>query len=124
MKKKPEVNPQDKEKVLQWMLTYCFGFRNARTRQNILPFVRLPDRYFRQIISELKHEGQIASTCDKGYWAIPLVTKDKEEIEAALDSYQEMRSKALDMLTGIDMQIKILEDKKRCLTEQLVLAGI
>ena len=112
------VDLQDKEIVLSWMRKYCFGFRNARTRANILPFVNLPDRYFRQIISGLKHEGHIASTCDKGYWAIPLVTTDRKEIEAALDSYQEMKSKALDLLTGIDKQMKILQDKKLCLTQQ------
>ena len=115
------VSSEDKDKVLNWMVSHCLGFRNARTRANILPFVQLPDRYFRLIVSELKHEGQLASDCQRGYWAIPLVTQDKEEIEAALGSYKEMKSKALDLLTGLDRQIKILEDRKNCLTQQMEL---
>ena len=114
----------DKQKVLDWMNKYCLGFRNAKTRTNILPYLQMPDRYFRLLVSELKHEGHIASDCQRGYWAIPLCTKDPEEVEAALGSYQEMKSKALDLLTGLDKQIKFLEDKKRCLTQQFEFAGI
>jgi hypothetical protein len=124
MGKEISVNPEDRQKVLSWMNENCLGFRNARTRANILEFVQMPDRYFRRVISELKHEGHIASTCSRGYWAIPLFTNDKEEIDAALDSYQEMKSKALDLLTGIDRQIKRLEDRKNCLTQQVEFAGI
>lgn len=113
-----KVNELDKKKVLDWLQKHCSGFRNARTRANILPFMQMPDRYWREIVSLLKHEGNIASTCFRGYWAIPLVTKDKEEVEAALESYQEMRSKALDMLTDTDKHIKHWQDRKLALTQQ------
>ncbi|MFA5385695.1 MAG: hypothetical protein WC364_13755 [Eubacteriales bacterium] len=124
MTKEISVNLEDKQKVLSWMNKNCLGFRNALTRADILLSIKLPDRYFRRVISELKHEGHIASTCSRGYWAIPLLTNDKEEIEAALDSYREMKSKALDLLTGLDQQIKRLEDRRSCLTQQFEFAGV
>jgi len=116
-----QVNENDKDKVLSWLMKYASGFRNARTRQDVLPYVGFEDRYYRAICSQLKHEGHVASTCSRGTWAIPLCTKDPAEVEAALESYIEMKSKALDMLTGLDRQIKSLEDKKRCITQQAVM---
>lgn len=113
------VKPGDKQRVLDWMVKNCAGFRNARTRANILPFMgSMTDRYWRAIISELKHDGHIASVCSRGYWAIPLATGEKEEVEAALESYQEMRSKALDLLTDTDRHIKHWQDRKLALTQQ------
>lgn len=113
-----KVNEMDRQKVLDWMVKYCFGFRNARIRANILPFVGFADRYWRAIISELKHDGLVASTHTRGYWAIPQDTKDKLEVEAAIESYQEMRSKALDLLTDTDKHIKHWQDRRLSLTQQ------
>ena len=121
MDKKIEVSRQDKLKVFDWMNKYCFGFRNARTRIDILPFLQIPDRIFRAIASELIHEGSLCSSASRGYWALPLVTKDIEEIEAVLSAQLERKSKALDLLADCDKAIKFWEDRKRCLTQQMEL---
>lgn len=114
------VNYHDKAKVLAWMQKYCQGFRNARVRANILPFMQgFSDRHWRACVSELKHEGHLASTSSRGYWAIPPATRDKEEVEAALESCKETKSKALDMLTGVNKLIEALQDKKSVLTRQV-----
>ena len=107
-----------------WMITNCLGFRNARTRANILPFVQLPDRYLRLIMSELIHEGHLCSSASLGYWALPLYTKDPQEIETALDAQRERKAKALDLLTDCDKMIKFWQDKKNCLEIQPEFAGI
>lgn len=117
-----KVSEGDRLRILEWMLTHCFGFRNARTRANILPYMgAITDRNWREVISRLKHDGFLASTCSRGYWAIPLDTKDPAEVEAVLESYQEMRSKALDLLTGTDKHIKHWQDKKLALTQQQIM---
>src|SRR3990167_2903474 len=116
-----KVSPEDKLKVLNWLQKYAFGFRNARTRAKILPFVgngNMPDRHFRLILAELKKEGSAASTCTRGIWAVPPVITDSEEIEAVLESCQEMKSKALDMLTGLNRQIELFQARKEALTQQ------
>jgi hypothetical protein len=111
------INPEDKQKVLSWLEKYCNGYKNARTRGGILPYVGLEGRYFRRIISELKHEGHCASTSDRGYWFIPLSTNDKDEIDAALQSVLENKSRALDLLTNCDKQIKLWESRKQAITQ-------
>ena len=119
-----KVSPEDKLKVLNWLQKYAFGFRNARTRANILPFMgngNMPDRHFRLILAELKKEGSAASTCTRGIWAVPPVTTDAEEIEAVLESCLEMKTKALDMLTGLNRQIELFQAKKEALTTQIVM---
>jgi hypothetical protein len=108
---------QDKSVVLDWMRRFCYGFKNARTRKDILPYLNLPDRYFRRIASILKHEGHLASTSDKGYWFIPIETKDPEEINAALQSCLEMKARAMDIVADCDKHIKRWEDKKRIATQ-------
>ena len=111
---------QDKLEILQWLETNCNGFRNARTRENILPFVlnkhlfptqESKDRYFRKIVSELRHEGHIASSCERGYWFVPLVTDDPAEIEAVKHSIFEVKAKALDMLQDCEKHLQRLEAK-------------
>lgn len=116
-----EVNQDDKQKVLDWMMQYCLGFRNARTRANILPYLQMPDRYLRLLMSELIHEGHLCSSASLGYWALPLTTKDREEIDTALYAQHERKSKALDLLIDCDKHIKFWEDKRRCVTQQLEL---
>jgi len=116
-----KVKPDDKQTVLNWMMKVCPGFRQARTRANILPYLNLEDRYFRQICSELIHEGHIASSCQRGYWFIPIVTKDVEEIDAVLESCQERSTKALDVLRGLGQQIDALTTRREALTKQFVM---
>jgi len=91
---------KDKARLLGWMEKYCHGYKNARKRPDILPFVFLGDRYFRTLISNLKHENHIASTSTRGYWFIPLHTTNQAEVNAVLESIQEMKSRAMDMLKG------------------------
>lgn len=93
---------EDKQRVLGWMEKYCYGYKNARTRENILPFIQLKDRYFRQIASELIHEKQLCSSHTKGFWFFPLVSNDPREIEAFKQCQVERKAKALDLLTGVD----------------------
>ena len=92
----------DEVRVLDWFRKNAHGYRKARKRADILPFMfpKLADRYFRALVSSLKHKGHLASTCNRGYWAIPLCTNDHNEISATLESIQEMKAKALDMLKG------------------------
>src|SRR3990167_2298887 len=115
-----KVKPEDKQIVLSWMMKVCLGFRQARTRANILPYLNLEDRYFRHICSELIHEGHIASSCQRGYWFIPLVTRDVAEIDAVFESCQERSSKALDVLRGLGQQIDSLTARREALTKQYV----
>ena len=82
----------------------------------------MPDRAFRAIVSELIHEGYLCSSASRGYWAIPLVTKDVEEVDAVLVAQIERKSKALDLLADCDKAIKLWEDRKRCLTQQYELS--
>lgn len=122
MRKDFSVDPEDKQKVLDWMHTHAFGFRNARTRADILPFLQSPeemtDRVFRLCASELIHEGHLCSSASRGYWAVPLVTKDQEEIQAVIEAQEERKGKALDLLADCDRVIKIYQEKKRCITQQ------
>lgn len=92
----------DKIRVLEWMQKHTNGYRNARTRENILPFIQLKDRYFRQIANELIHEKQLCSSHKRGYWFFPLVTNDPREIGAFKLCQIERKAKALDLLTGVD----------------------
>ena len=102
---------QDKQRVLELFMKYALGVRNARTREDILPFIQMRDRPFRYIASELIHEGHMASTASKGYWAIPLHTNDPREIEAIKHSYLERKSKALSMLEDVNRQLDELEKR-------------
>ena len=115
-----KVSREDKAKVLAWMQKYCYGYKAARIRANILPFVQMEDRCFRLIMSELIHESHCASDCIRGQWFIPLVTKDPEEIEAVLQSYRERKGKALNLLTDLNRQIDNLAARKEALTKQIV----
>lgn len=97
---------QDKKYLLDWMNRYCLGVRNARTRENILPYVRMPDRHFREVASTLIHEGLIASSSKWGYWMPALVTNDPMEIEALKYSILERKSKALAMIEDCYRQLE------------------
>lgn len=102
-------------------MKYCWGFRKARTRANILPYLNFEDRYFRAIISKLIHEGNAASSASRGYWFPPLViTKDVAEIDALLECYAERSASALDRLRGLGKLIDTATEKREALTKQLV----
>lgn len=124
---------EDKLRVLKWMSKYCYGYRKRRVKPNILPYVNLNERYFRQIVRDLKHEGHICSTTE-GYWFTPLYTNDymeilmkhisdagvldeaREEIGQARHSWLELRSRAMDMLTDCDRHLKKLTDLEHRVT--------
>ena len=97
---------QDKVKVLGWMEKYANGVRCARTRKDILPFVQLPDRYFRLIVSELIDEGNVYSSASHGYWFAKLHTTDTFEIDAMKHAILERKAKALSMIEGCDKRLK------------------
>lgn len=115
------VKEEDKKKVLDWLTKYCLGFRNARTRANILPFLNLEDRYFRAIISELIHAGNVASSSSRGYWFVPLVIIDVAEIDALLECYAERSASALDRLRGLGKLIDSATTRREALTQQIVM---
>jgi hypothetical protein len=100
----------DKQKVLDWGMKYMQGFRRARTREDILPFVQMDDRRFRACASELIHEGQMCSSHKRGYWIVPLQTNDPLEIEAMKECHIERKAKAIDLITDCDKMIKRAED--------------
>lgn len=112
----------DKMKVLRWMSEHCYGARKAKIFRDIYPAI-LDDlqlsikdrdgRGLRQILSDLRHEGLIAShnSDPKGYWFIPLHTNDPYEIEAVIRSLSEKKSKSLSMLKDIDGQLSYYEEK-------------
>lgn len=101
----------EKDKTMLWMSKYCLGFRNSRKKNDILQNLRMSERKFRSIISELKHEGLVASTSQFGYWAIPQSTRDRDEIINILHNWHEMKSRAFDMLKGAENNIKKWEEK-------------
>ena len=96
----------DKAKVLGWMEKYCNGVRSARTRKDILPFVQLPDRYFRLIASELIDEGNVYSSASHGYWFAKLRTTDSFEISAMEHSILERIAKATSTIDGCHKRLK------------------
>jgi hypothetical protein len=93
------------------MHKHCEGHRRAMKRKDILDHlpIEIKDRTFRRIISELKHENEIASHHSKGYWAIPLYTTDRSEVEWVKRSWSDMHSKALNMLRDCERQIRELD---------------
>ena len=100
----------DKKYLLDWFGKYCNGVRNARTRENILPYVKMEDRHFRIVVSTLIHDGHIASSSKWGYWFIPLATNDTVEIGALKYSIMERKSKALAMIEDCHRQLERIKD--------------
>ena len=101
----------DKTKVLNWLQKHALGHNNARKREDIIPFIGLSDRYFREIFSFLRHERKVSASSIIGYWAIP-DKLDENEIAMILKSCNENYSRALDLITGCKEDIKYWEDKK------------
>ena len=100
-----KVSPKDKQKVLEWMMKYANGYKNARNKEEILPHIEtlipgISERYLRACLSDLKHEGEIGALSSCGYWWIKAVNLpyDDKEKKMALRSVREMKSRALDML--------------------------
>ena len=100
----------DKIRLLGWFEKYCYGYKNARTRDNILPFVQMPDRYFREVVSSLIHEGNVCSSHKRGYWFPPLSTNDPREIDEFKACQVERKGKALDLITDCERLIKQADD--------------
>jgi len=112
--------------LLHWMEKNCNGYRNAKTKEQILTQIPIAvnERKFRELMSELKHEGHIASNSRSGYWFIPLYSNDNEEVAAVLDSWYEMRSRALNMLTDTDRVISELRQKLSAKRDLFDKAGV
>ena len=119
MRTENRVKPGDRQRVLVWLQKYSPGYKNARTRENILPYMGgMSDRYWRMIVSDPKKEGLVASSSSLGYWAVPANTRDSRELAAVIDSCQEMRAKALAMLTGLNSQIETFQRRLEANTKQ------
>ena len=101
---------EDKQKVLDWGMKYMAGFRNARTREDILPFIQMDDRRFRECASALIHEGNMCSSHKRGYWAVPLMSNDPAEVEAFKLCHIERKAKACDLIADCDKMIKRAEE--------------
>lgn len=126
------THDKNKEAIYEWMLENCITYLGARVMNDILPEVtwlletKSKDikRYVRRIMSQLKHEGLVCSTTDKGYWAKPLDLSDLtseerfSEVVAEKQSAQEMVSRALDMLKDFQKEIKSCDDILDGLTNQ------
>lgn len=87
-----------KNQILEYMNKNAMGFRNAKPRKDICDALVLEDRYFREIAVELKKEGHIATNSIDGYYSIPLVCTDPEEIEALKHSIADKYSRAYRLL--------------------------
>lgn len=115
-----QIWEQDKKTVLNWLMDNCCGFRNAKTRADILPNLQFvnamsdetKDRYFRRIVARLKKEHHVFSSSDRGYWFRPLVSNDNDEIQAELKALREDKAKAMDLLDGLDRRIKEIESSR------------
>ena len=89
-----DVKLSELVKIRDWMYTNCYGFRQAKTRHEICAALEMNDRKFRKIAQELKLTNDIASLSSVGYFFVPLITSDKEEIEAVRHSIMEDYSRA------------------------------
>ncbi len=112
-----------KSRVLDFMMSKCRGYRNAKHLQAILELLPFPisERQLRSIFSELKHENHIASTHTRGYWGVPLVMtgpNDPDEIAACHESVAEMKSRAMDMLKDTSKQETMLNEMSRNIKEK------
>jgi len=111
---------KDQEYLMKWMEKNANGFRNARTKKDILPHL-LGDwnsRYFERVISALKHNNHVSSTSDKGYWFNPLWSNDYDEVKAQLQSAEEAKRRALTIIEGADKVIRTCKDKMAGMTYQ------
>ena len=84
----------DRQRVSNYMYFNCYGFRKARTRHEICKDLQMEDRHFRKIAQDLKLTNDIASLSSIGYFFIPLVTNDSQEIDAVRHSILEDYSRA------------------------------
>ena len=103
-----ELNHDDKiklERLEDWMMKYACGFRNAKTKDNILPFVGLEERIFRQLAS---FSDLIFSSSERGYWIRPLVDISGEEMREAKESLAEERRRAINLYWKIKAKRKSL----------------
>jgi len=101
----------DRQRVSNYMYFNCYGFRKARTRHEICKDLQMEDRHFRKIAQELKLTNDIASLSSIGYWFIPLVTKDQQEIDHARHSIMEDYSRAHKQLAEANTRIKDFHDR-------------
>lgn len=108
---------QMKAQLLRWFRTYADGFKNAKTKTVALQCIRIEERTFRQLMSDLKKEGFVSSTSDMGYWSNP-ESPDYDELQAQKHSVLEMRSRAMAMLEGSNIRLKQIEDKIASMTYQ------
>ena len=117
---------QDKANIVEWLQRYCPGYKKALTRENIVPYVlndrtfptkEAKDRRFREVASELIHDGDVASSNTRGYWRVPIYTRDSGEIKAVLQCHQERKSKALSLIADCDKIIRNFEDRLLTITQ-------
>ena len=116
MKTHKNTFDQDKQKVLEWLQKNAPDSVHARKRPDILPFIQMPDRYYRLCAAELIKEGHICSHNSRGYWAKPLSLHTygpnaaRREIDAIKECYAERKAKALSTLDHISALYREMEE--------------
>ena len=75
-----EVKAQEKERVINYMMSFYCGYRKAGPRIQIAFALGLEDRYFRQVCAEIP---EIITSSFSGYYILPLIDLTGEEAKAA-----------------------------------------
>lgn len=106
-----------KPMISDYLSEHCLGYKHAQKRAQILKAlpVTIGDRTFRRVLSELKHEGSAAAVSDIGVWWINLDPSSpdyEKEIDHCVESWNEMRAKAMSLLTGSSWHLNLLSQMK------------
>ena len=105
----------EKSVVLNWVIQYCSGYKNAKNLKDIVPFLvpKIEERKFRKIFNELGAENGCYSSIKRGYWYLPLVSTDSEEITVALEALAERKRRALNTIESISKNEKRLQGMRQ-----------
>lgn len=110
---------RDKAYLLDWMAKNCDGVGRAMHKDTILEHVRMNERYFRDIMSDLLKEGHVCATSVNGYWFKPLHLagmdeyEQRREIDAIKHCYAERLSRAKSIYERMSELFKDVEDLER-----------
>ena len=74
------VNEVDKQKVVEFMMKYRCGHFNASPRHEIIKYLNMDDRYFREVCSLIP---EIITSAEHGYYILPLTDPTGEETRFA-----------------------------------------
>ena len=77
---KSKVDPQDRDRIIRYMMANHCGYKRAVPRQDIADALGMPDRYFRTVCATIP---EILTSCNYGYYILPLVDLTGEEMRVA-----------------------------------------